>query len=132
MRPAPKLFHDFSVIFKREWELRLDQMGEAKRTLRADILKIDKQVDQLMDRIVETHNNTAITAYERKITKLERNKMVQEEKLQSGTAHKRDFKEMFELAFGFLANPWKLWESEHLEEKRTVLKMVFEDRIQYC
>ena len=47
-------------------------------------------------------------------------------------APQRSFEELFELALGFLSNPWKLWQSEHLEDKRTVLKLAFEDRLTYC
>ncbi|WP_323042959.1 hypothetical protein [Gemmobacter sp.] len=34
-------------------------------------------------------------------------------------------------ALDFLANPWKLWKSERLEDKQTVLKLAFADRLRY-
>ena len=43
----------------------------------------------------------------------------------------RSFDEMFELAITFLGNPQKLWHSERLEDKRTALKLTFEDRLVY-
>ena len=51
---------------------------------------------------------TAVSAYERRIVKLEKEKRLLAEKLEIKTDSKRPFDEMFELAFSFLANPWKL------------------------
>jgi len=38
---------------------------------------------------------------------------------------------MFEHAMQFLSNPRKLWGSERLEDKKTVLKLVFDERLPY-
>lgn len=43
----------------------------------------------------------------------------------------RGFDESFRTAMAFLANPWKLWASEALEDKRAVLKLAFADRLAY-
>ncbi len=132
MQPTETLFNYVRVIFKGEWNKRLSQMQDIKKALRRDILKIDKQVEGLMDRIVDAQSGAAITAYERRIGKLEKDKLIKAEKLAEPTAPHRGFEEMFELALTFLASPWKLWASERLEDKRTVLKLAFEDRLPYC
>jgi len=44
---------------------------------------------------------------------------------------RRPYDEMFELAFAFLANPWNVWVSPHLEHKRAVLKLAFQERLAY-
>ncbi|MEM7620331.1 MAG: recombinase, partial [Pseudomonadota bacterium] len=85
----------------------------------------------MLDRIIESENSTAITAYERRIAKLEKDKIVLAEKLENGTGQLRAFSEMFELAFTFLSNPWKIWTSERLEDKRTVLKLTFANKLAY-
>ncbi|MEM8760639.1 MAG: recombinase zinc beta ribbon domain-containing protein, partial [Pseudomonadota bacterium] len=132
LRPSRKLFHYFSVIFRREWELRADQMQEVKRLLRSDILKIDGQIEKLVDHIVDAESETAAAAYERWISKLEREKLIKEDKIATSTQPQRSFRDVFELAFGFLSSPWKIWESDGLAAKRTVLKLAFEDRLPYC
>ena len=43
----------------------------------------------------------------------------------------RDFDETLRTALDFLANPWNLWASERLEDKRAVLKLTFADRLAY-
>ena len=42
------------------------------------------------------------------------------------------FADAFRTAFDFLANPWNLWNSDRIEDKRAVLKLVFADRLAYC
>ncbi len=95
MRPSAKLLHCLKVIFKREWELRLDQMREIKKSLRRDIAGLDKQIETLMDRIVDAESTTAITAYERRIVRLAKEKLLKGEQLENGTAPQRPFEEMF-------------------------------------
>ena len=97
-----------------------------------DKMLIEKQIESLVERIVETSNPTVITAYETKIGKLEREKLVLEEKrLQSGNP-RGTFEEMFELAMSFFANPSKLWHSGSHLHRRLVLKLTFADRLSYC
>src|SRR5690606_15094446 len=69
----------------------------------------EKQIEQLVDRIVDSESSTAVAAYERRIAALERDKLAADEKLANGPGPRRTFEEMFELAMAFLANPWKLW-----------------------
>ena len=132
MQPTGTLFNYVSVIFKGEWDKRLAQMQEIKKALRREILKLDNQIETLMDRIVDAQSDTTITAYERRIARLEKDKLLKAEKLAKPTASHRGFDEMFERALTFVASPWKLWESERLEDKRTVLKLAFEGRLAYC
>ncbi len=43
-----------------------------------------------------------------------------------------DYDETFRTAMEFLANPYKLWVSDRLEDRRAVLKLVFADRLAYA
>jgi hypothetical protein len=111
--------------------MRLEQAKAVKSSMKGQVTKVERQIEQLVDRIVESESTTAIAAYEKRIAKLEREKLVVAEKLENGTTSKRPFEEMFELALQFLSSPWKLWDSDRLEDKRTVLKLVFADRLAY-
>lgn len=44
---------------------------------------------------------------------------------------KGKFDEVLELSLQLLANPWKLWESDHITLRRTVLRLAFTERLQY-
>lgn len=85
-----------------------------------------------MDRIVTTSSEATISAYERRIAKLEKDKLIITEKLEASGTPRRSFDEQFEIAFQFLANTLKLWVSERLEDKNLVLKLTFARRLNYC
>jgi len=104
-------------------------------TLKRDIAKVEKQIEGLLDRIVETSTPSVISAYEKRIAKMEREKLVLEEKLasgpQQGSKSGGTFDELFELAQAFLSNPCKIWGSGHLTLRRTVLRLAFTERLNY-
>lgn len=132
LTPSERLLRYLRIIFEAEWKKRLAGLEEAKTALKRERAKIEKQIGSLVDRIVVTDSASVIAAYERKIADLEKQKLMTEEKLRTGTAPVRSFEQMFELALGFLSNPQKLWNSEHIEDKRTVLRLAFDERIAYC
>ena len=70
-------------------------------------------------------------AYETRIDKLERKKLICQEKAGKTHQPKHSFEEMFELSIQFLSNPHKLWGSGKFNLQRTVLKLVFFDRLTY-
>ncbi len=94
--------------------------------------KIEKQIDGLLDRIVDASMPSVVSAYEKRLARLEQDKLVTQEKLGKTAEPNHSFDQLFELACAFLANPWKLWESGQLTLQRTVLKLAFAERITYC
>ncbi len=130
--PSKGLFELAKGMFKRAWGQRMKQAEGLSRELKIEIKKIDKQIEGLLDRIVETTTPSVIAAYETRLAKLERRKLVMAEKLQKSGKTALGFDEMFELAVQFLSNPCKIWDSGQLHLKRLVLRLVFSERIAYC
>ncbi|MCC0007711.1 MAG: recombinase family protein [Hyphomicrobiaceae bacterium] len=131
LTPSKELFSLVKVMFKDAWNMRLEQATTMKATLEADIVKVERQIGQAVDRIMNSESDVAIAAYEQRIAELEKRKLVASEKLAKGTAPKRTFEEMFELACGFLANPRKLWDSGQIHLRKTVLRLGFTERMAY-
>lgn len=96
-----------------------------------EVSDIEKQVGKLIERVVDTDNATIAAAYEKKITQLEREKLVAIDKIQNNGKPRHTFDEMFELAMGFLSSHWKIWASGKLDLQRLVLKLVFLEPIPY-
>ncbi len=55
--------------------------------------------------LVDTSNTDVIAAYEERITKLKKEKMIMQEKIQNIGKPRHTLEEMFEHAITFLANP---------------------------
>ena len=132
VRPTDGLFDLAYDIFKHIWDQRSQQVSAAKQKLRAEIKKIDKQITQLLDRIIDTQSATVINAYEKRIADLEKQKLVVGEKLAFPAKVQRPFSEMFERSCEFLSNPLKIWDSGRLEDRQTVLKLLFQEPLAYA
>jgi len=131
LQPTPGLFDIAKTMFKRAWDNKAKRADEQALILMQDIARFDKQVEQLLERIVLATNTSVIAAYEAKIAKLEMEKKIAAEKMvQSGQAQ-QSFEIMFEHACNFLASPCILWDSGQAHLKRIVLRLAFCGRIAY-
>jgi site-specific DNA recombinase len=93
---------------------------------------VEKQVDQLLERIVESSIPSVIGAYEERVRKLEEEKLLIKERIINAGRPALHHDEILRTALDFVASPWKLWRSERLEQRRTVLKLTFADRLRYA
>ena len=82
--------------------------------------KLEMRIDGFLDKIADPDSATAVTAYERRIEKLE-------------TASKpRGPAETLEPALLFFSNPWKISASGCSELRKLVLRLAFAERPAYC
>ncbi len=131
LKPTKKLFDLSKAIWKQVWFFRLTSAASVQADAQRDAQALDKKIESLLDRIVETTTPSVIKAYEKRIAGLEREKLILEERAVKTHKPQRSFEEMFELAMHFLSNPQKLWEKGDLHEKRMVLRMAFMERLAY-
>ena len=131
MTPKPSL-HDLAhAMFRDAWNQRLVQAREIAKGYQREAAKVNKQIGVLLDRIVEASSESVVAAYEKRIAELEREKFVLRERQENAGRPQRTFEEMFELAFGFLSSPAKLWRSGKFELRKIVLRLTFADHLAY-
>ena len=87
--------------------MRLAQASDTAKVLKANVAHIEKQIEALLDRIVDSGNATVID--KKRITKLEREKVLTQEKLEANGKPRLTLEESFEHALAFLSSPWNLW-----------------------
>jgi len=131
LQPTEGLYKLARAMFTELWNHQLAAQKSRRKSLDVEILKINRQIEQLLDRIVETQSAPVISAFEKRIEKLEKDRFVLQEKMATLGKPVREFDETFRTAFEFLASPWKIWNSDRLEDKRAVLKLTFADRLRY-
>ena len=129
--PTEQVFGIVKKLFKELWQRRIDHAENHAKAATKELAKIDKQVAQLLDRIMDASVSSVIAAYEERIRKLEEDRLILQDRLAENTRPKSGFDETVRTAMAFLANPWILWRSERLEDRRTVLKLAFADRLRY-
>ena len=131
LKPTPKLFEMAKAMLEQVWEYRLETAKTAQSSAKQERRKLEKQVEGLLDRIVEASTPSVITAYEKRIAKLEREKLLLAEKASKTHQPLQSFDDTLRTAMQFWSNPQKLWASGKLEHRRTLLKLMFEHRLQY-
>ena len=132
LQPTKGLFKLVGAMFRGAWDQRQAQSHQAVKALQDSIKGIDKQIEALVDRIVESTTGAVVTAFEERIATLERKKVLANERLLSAGRPRHAFEESFEHAMRFLSSPWKIWTSGSLALKKTVLRLAFAERISYC
>ncbi len=130
--PTKGLFELATQMFETLWNRRADHAQARAKSLKRRVGDIERQVEHLLDRIVDASTPSVVRAYEARIQKLEEEKLVVAEAIAQQVEPARSFGETLRTALAFLANPWRLWASERLEDKRTVLKLTFSDRLAYA
>ncbi len=131
LQPTQGLITLATAMFAHAWNQRREQAKDIITTGKRQIETIEKQIESLLARIMQTTNMTVIGTYEDKISQLEHQKLLLTEKLHKQAEPKGTSQEKLEPVLQFLANPWKLWESGHTAVRQTILKLAFTDRIQY-
>ncbi len=131
MQPTAPLFKAARAMFKDLWDHRLAMGVERTKALKVELGKVEQQVNQFLDRIVDASVPSVIATYETRIKTLEDRKLVLLEKIGTTGRPVRSFEETVRTAFDFLASPCILWSSERLEDKRAVLKLAFAERLAY-
>ena len=131
LQPTKGLFTLAKAMFSDLWAHRLEKQHLRSSAHEAELAKTERKIEQLLDRIVDAETPAVIKAYENRIGDLEGLKIELREKIAEGGRPAKSFDESLRTALEFLGNPQKLWASERIEDKRTVLKLTFADRLAY-
>ena len=74
------------------------------KAIEAELKKVDRSIEQYLDRVADANSQTLITAYENRIRSLEEKALLREKAANCGQPLK-DFDQTFRAALAFLANP---------------------------
>ena len=121
-----------TVMFRDAWAQQAGQAKAAMKAVQEKLTDIEKDIAALLDRIVASTNERVVTAYEARIDKLEKEKLVIAERLHAEPAKHRPFDEVFELTLKFLSNPYNIWKNGRAEDRKTVLRLVFSEPLKFA
>jgi site-specific DNA recombinase len=131
LTPSQELFSLASEIFRDLWEKRAGSSKTEATQMRVEIGNVENQISKLLDRLVDAESTAVISAYERKVEKLERKKELLKEKVAKCGTVAKDYDGTFQTALQFLSSPWNLWETGKLEDRRAMLRLVFGSNIKF-
>ena len=132
MQPSEELFIAASGMITELWDQQAKLAKQEAETIRKEIVAIERKTEQFFDRIVDADSPVLVTAYEKKIRQMEEEKIRLDENITKFGRPLQSFEETFRTAWAFLSNPQKIWRSNYLENKRTVLKLAFSEKLACC
>ncbi len=131
LEPSPALAKVAKAMFADAWEMQRSRAKEVAAAIKRSAAQADAEISKLLKRILSASSESVIAAYEQRIDQIEREKLVLTEKQQNAGKPLRPFGEMFELALRFLEKPANLWKSGRLEDRYTVIRLVFAGPLTY-
>ncbi len=130
LTPSPKLMAMSRAMFADAWEQRRSQRHVIRQSYDRELLNVDRQIETLLDRVVEA-SATVAKAYEKRIDQLGRENVLLTEKRAKSGEPMSTFEAAFELAFKFIANPVEMWNSGRFEHRRLALQLTFAGRLRW-
>lgn len=129
--PLPEVIEGAAAMFRDIWEENRKVAKLQAQAMKSEAKKVDQSIQQYLDRIIETEDKSVIKAYESRVQSLNVEKTALQEKIANCGRPLVDYDTTFRTAQLFLENPFILWDSERLEDKRAVLKMAFSEPLKY-
>lgn len=131
LQPTKGLFDLAKAMLRDAWDMRLQAAQAAKQEWERQLAEAEKQINGLLDRIVDATNPAVIGAYEQRIAKLERERLVLAERASQTVPAKGRLEDCIELALKFLSSPWKIYEKGSFIMRQTVLRLAFAEPLRY-
>lgn len=119
------------AMFTDAWATRLFEAESASESAHKQIKDVEKQIEALLDRIVDAGSPSVITAYESRIDKLEREKLVLKDNAENGMQPQGHQIEFIEPALKFHSSPWNIYKKERFALRQTVLRLAFAESLRY-
>ena len=88
LQPAKGLFDLAKAMLRDAWDARLAAAHGDKEAIHAQLRETERQIEGLLDRIVDASSASIVSAYESRIEKLERKKNVLDERLDKSVPKK--------------------------------------------
>ena len=130
LQPSAKLLSIAEAMLKKLWDRQVAAQASEAKNLQLQLTKVEGQIAQFLDRIVNASVPAVIAAYEARVGQLEQERMVLAERIAS-TGQTRSYDATVRTALRFVASPWKLWNTGRLEDRRTVLRLTFARQLRY-
>jgi site-specific DNA recombinase len=129
--PQPQMLDLATAMLKELWQRKQVNVATETKALKASLAAIEEQIDQAVERIVETTVPAVMRALEEKVQRLESDKLLLREKIETAATPRGDFDRRVRTGLAFVASPWNLWSTGQIEDRRAVLKLTFAHRLRY-
>ena len=95
-------------MFEDAWNAMLQSLSASQGEMKRQLKAVKKQTENLLDGIVDAGSPSVINAYETRLAKQDREKIILGEKACSALPPKGRLKEFIELSLQFISSIWNI------------------------
>lgn len=132
LQPTKQLFALVRAMLQDAWEARMESASDAQLELKRQFKEIDNTIESLLDRIVDATTPSVVSAYETRLAKLEREKIVLNEKVSGALPPKGRLEECIELSLKFMSRHCKIYENICYTMGQIVPRLTLAEPLRYC
>ena len=130
LKPRDNILAVVKAELSHQWNTRMLDVNTVRKERQDKIDAVQNEIDEYMASIRLCSNPLVIKGIEEKIDSLEAKKLRLGEKVQQPKKH-YNFDDALNQVFDFLKDPYLVWSTGDLQEKRLVLRLVFEEPLIY-
>ena len=119
------------AVLHDAWNMRLVIAQNEKEALKKQLEDINRQLENMLDRIVEAKSASVVSAYETRIEKLERDKIVLQELIAKSIPPKGRLEDCIALFLKFLSGYWNISKNGDFALRQTVRGFAFSEPLRY-
>jgi len=131
VEPAEGVFAMAAAMIEEQWQRRQSNGALRAKALADELKRLEAQIEQTVERIIETSVPTVMRVLEGKVEKLETQRLALREQIATAGHPEGNFELRLRTALDFLASPWKIWRSGRFSDRQAVLKLTFADQLRY-
>ena len=130
VRPKREVIDYTKAIFVECWKDRIAKILAISKTKESELADLLSQKEAIIKRIPKASEIVA-QEYEKQVEALAQKEQLLKEEITNPKVRGIDFETALDTTLDYIENPIKKWESDSLNDKRLVLKLVFTDRLVY-
>lgn len=123
--PAKQIVSLAKVITLDVFNQKLKQLDLTVAQAHCEIKKLDKQIDDATNKLIESKSVVVQAALEKKIEEIERQRQQIQQSTDSLSNHQIDFGTALDAVMTFIENPHDAWVRCDLKQKKLVQRLVF-------
>ena len=131
LQPSQSLVRVAMAMLKDCWDARVARAEQIASAFKEEAVECEKQIADLLDRIVDATNPRVVKAYEKRIAETEQRRLVALEKAAEQYEPSISRESLIKHTLKYLSAPKTLWDTGVLELQRLVLKLTFAGHIRY-
>ena len=123
--PAKQIINLTKAITADVYNKKIEQKDTHLAGLQKEIHKLDKEIKSTADKFIQTNKKAMQQALENKMDELETNKQEILNIIENLNNHQIDFGTALNTVMSFIENPYQVWSSGDLKQKKLVQRLVF-------